>query len=37
MGVIGIIFESRPNVTVDAATLCIKAEMQLYSEVEKRL
>lgn len=25
LGVIGIIFESRPNVTVDAATLCIKA------------
>ena len=24
LGVIGIIFESRPNVTVDAATLCIK-------------
>ncbi len=25
IGVIGIIFESRPNVTVDAAVLCIKA------------
>lgn len=25
LGVIGIIFESRPNVTVDAAVLCIKA------------
>ncbi len=25
LGVIGIIFESRPNVTVDAATLCLKA------------
>lgn len=25
MGVIGIIYESRPNVTVDAAALCIKA------------
>ena len=25
MGVIGIIFESRPNVTVDAAVLCLKA------------
>ncbi len=25
MGVIGIIYESRPNVTVDAATLCLKA------------
>ncbi len=25
MGVIGIIFESRPNVSVDAATLCLKA------------
>jgi glutamate-5-semialdehyde dehydrogenase len=24
LGVIGIIFESRPNVTVDAATLCLK-------------
>ena len=25
LGVIGIIFENRPNVTVDAATLCMKA------------
>ena len=25
IGVIGIIYESRPNVTVDAATLCLKA------------
>ncbi|MBR6599192.1 MAG: gamma-glutamyl-phosphate reductase, partial [Oscillospiraceae bacterium] len=25
LGTIGIIFESRPNVTVDAATLCMKA------------
>jgi glutamate-5-semialdehyde dehydrogenase len=25
LGVIGIIYESRPNVTVDAATLCIKS------------
>ena len=25
LGVIGIIFESRPNVTVDAAVLCVKA------------
>ena len=25
LGVIGIIFESRPNVTVDAASLCLKA------------
>ncbi|MDE5763999.1 MAG: glutamate-5-semialdehyde dehydrogenase [Ruminococcus sp.] len=25
MGVVGIIFESRPNVTVDAAALCLKA------------
>ncbi len=25
LGAIGIIFESRPNVTVDAATLCLKA------------
>jgi glutamate-5-semialdehyde dehydrogenase len=25
MGVIGIVYESRPNVTVDAAVLCIKA------------
>lgn len=25
LGVIGIIFESRPNVSVDAATLCLKA------------
>ena len=25
LGVIGIIYESRPNVTVDAAGLCLKA------------
>jgi glutamate-5-semialdehyde dehydrogenase len=25
LGVIGIVYESRPNVTVDAATLCLKA------------
>lgn len=25
LGVVGIIFEARPNVTVDAATLCLKA------------
>ena len=25
LGVIGIIYESRPNVTVDAAVLCVKA------------
>lgn len=25
LGVIGIIFESRPNVTIDAATLCLKS------------
>lgn len=25
LGVIGIIYESRPNVTVDAAALCLKA------------
>ncbi len=25
MGVVGMIYESRPNVTVDAATLCLKA------------
>ena len=26
LGVIGIIFEARPNVTSDAAALCLKAE-----------
>ena len=26
MGVIGIIYESRPNVTIDAAGLCLKAQ-----------
>ncbi len=26
LGVVGIIYESRPNVTVDAAGLCIKPE-----------
>ena len=25
LGVIGIIYESRPNVTIDAASLCIKS------------
>ena len=25
LGVIGIIYESRPNVTVDAAALCLKS------------
>ena len=25
MGVVGIIFEARPNVTVDAAALCLKS------------
>ena len=28
LGVIAIIYESRPNVTIDAAGLCLKAEMQ---------
>ena len=25
LGVVGIVYESRPNVTIDAAALCIKA------------
>lgn len=29
LGVIGIIFESRPNVTTDAASLCLNQEMRL--------
>ena len=28
LGVIGMIYESRPNVTVDAAALCLKQEIQ---------
>ena len=30
MGVIGIIYEARPNVTSDAAGLCLKQEMLLF-------
>ena len=29
LGVIGMIYESRPNVTVDAAALCLKAGLSL--------
>lgn len=36
MGVIGIIFEARPNVTVDGAILALKAETLLYSGAEKK-
>jgi glutamate-5-semialdehyde dehydrogenase len=32
LGVIGIIYESRPNVTSDAAGLCIKNRKQCYSQ-----
>ena len=28
LGVIGIIYESRPNVTVDAAGLCLKSRQR---------
>ncbi|MEI9930885.1 MAG: hypothetical protein WDM89_10130 [Rhizomicrobium sp.] len=27
IGVIGMIYESRPNVTADAAALCLRSEM----------
>lgn len=37
LGVIGIIFESRPNVTVDAATLCLKAGNAVILRGGKRL
>jgi len=30
LGVIGIIYESRPNVTADAAALCLKAGQRLH-------
>lgn len=30
IGVIGIIFESRPDALVQISTLCLKAEMQFY-------
>ena len=36
-GVIGIIFEARPNVTVDAGALCLKPLMPLFYEEVKRL
>ena len=28
LGVVGMIYEARPNVTVDAATICLKQETQ---------
>ena len=36
MGVIAIIYESRPNVTSDAAALCIKSGNVCVFEVEKK-
>ena len=37
IGVIGMIYEARPNVTVDAATLALKTEMpSFYEEVPLR-
>jgi len=37
LGVIGMIYESRPNVTVDAAALCLKRGMPLYCAEGLRL
>ena len=37
LGVIGIIYESRPNVTVDAAALCLKAGNAVILKGGKRL
>ena len=36
LGVIGIIYESRPNVTTDAASLVSNREMLLFFEAEKK-
>ena len=36
LGVIGIIYESRPNVTADAAGLCLKAGNAVYFAVDLR-
>ena len=30
LGIIGIIYESRPNVTIDAAALCLKSGTRAY-------
>ena len=35
LGVIGIIFEARPNVTSDAAALCLKSGNVYFAEVKK--
>ena len=37
LGVIGIIYESRPNVTTDAASLLLNQEMPLFLEAERKL
>ena len=37
LGVIGIIYESRPNVTIDAAALCLKSGTLVFSEAAARL
>ena len=34
LGIIGIIYESRPNVTIDAGSLCIKSGNTQYLEVD---
>ena len=36
LGVIGIIYESRPNVTTDAADVCIKAAMPSSYEADRK-
>ena len=36
LGVVGIIYESRPNVTADAAGLCIKTATRSYSAAARR-
>ena len=37
LGVIGAIYESRPNVTIDISVLCLKSGMPLSSGVVRRL
>ena len=36
IGVIGVIYESRPNVTADVASLCLKSKIVQYSEVDRK-
>ena len=37
LGVIGVIYESRPNVTADAGALCLKAGNAVYLGVDQKV